>query len=292
MDKYNIDSAEVDSVRSPVEFAYFTIVEDKGVPLNADLVSSLFMAQGIVVPVAVFLMITMVSQIVISAIATEKIDKTLETLLSTPVSRLSVILSKILAATFVAILNAAVSVAAMSSFMTTTVDSAVNLAATGGADVSEIQDAAGYMTELGMTLGGTQIFLVGLQLFLTIMIVLSVSIMLGTLASDIKSQQTLIMPLMLASLAPYIISIFSDINALPFAFRAIMYAIPFTHSFTAMPNVMFGHMGLYLFGLVYQIIFFVVCMALALKLFTSDKLFTMSLNLGQKKKLKETLGHE
>ncbi len=46
-------------------------------------------------------------------------------------------------------------------------------------------------------------------------------------------------------------------------------------------------MGAYWGGLAYQVVFFVVCMILAAKLFSSDKLFTLSLNFGQKKKIKK-----
>lgn len=78
-----------------------------------------------------------------------------------------------------------------------------------------------------------------------------------------------------------------DINLLPPVLKAFIYAIPFTHTFNALNNIMFGNTGIFWGGLAYQAVLFVICMFFAVRLFTSDKIFTISLNLGQKKKLKK-----
>ena len=57
------------------------------------------------------------SQMIISAISTEKIDKTLETLLSAPVSRIAVLSSKMLAATIISALYAAIYMLGFSNMM-------------------------------------------------------------------------------------------------------------------------------------------------------------------------------
>ena len=94
------------------------------------------------------------------------------------------------------------------------------------------------------------------------------------------------MPIMMLAIVPYMISMIADVNSLPTVFRYIVYAIPFTHTFSAIPNLMFGNRTIFFIGLVYQIIVFAVCMFFALRLFMSDKIFTISLNLGQKSKYK------
>ena len=57
-------------------------------------------------------------------------------------------------------------------------------------------------------------------------------------------------------------------------------------TFSAIPNIMFGNRTLFFLGLGYQIIVFAICMFFALRLFMSDKIFTISLNFGQKTKYK------
>ena len=60
-------------------------------------------------------------------------------------------------------------------------------------------------------------------------------------------------------------------------------AIPFTHTFRAIDYIAFGNMTAYWLGLAYQIVFLAVCMSLAVRIFTTDKIFTVSLNFSRKK---------
>ena len=124
-------------------------------------------------------------------------------------------------------------------------------------------------------------------MFMTIMIALSVSLILGAMATDAKSAQTLVMPIMIFAMIPYMISLFMDVNSMSNIVKIFVWLIPFTHTFTAINNIMFGNWPVFWGGLAYQFVFFIVCMYFALKLFTSDKIFTISLNLGQKMKLKK-----
>ena len=114
-------------------------------------------------------------------------------------------------------------------------------------------------------------------MFLTILIALSVALILGVLAKDAKSAQTLTLPVMMCTMIPYMLSMFVDIKSLSPAARYIVYAIPFTHSFMAMENAMFGNMDIYVGGLIYQALFLAVCMFAALRIFMSDRIFTMTI---------------
>ena len=93
---------------------------------------------------------------------------------------------------------------------------------------------------------------------------------------------------MMMVMIPWFVSMFTDVNALPTIPKLIIYAIPFTHTFTAIPNLMFGNMTEFWIGFVYQIAVFAIVMFFALRLFKSDKILTMSLNLGQKSRFKRS----
>lgn len=90
------------------------------------------------------------------------------------------------------------------------------------------------------------------------------------------------------AMIPYIISMLADINTLPMAVRILVYAIPFTHTFSGISNLMFGNTTIFFVGLVYQVVAFAICMFFALRLFNSDKILTISLNFGQKSKYKKS----
>lgn len=272
---------DINRISDPVALNEVTVVQDKSATISSEMLMSLIQSQGMFIPIVVFILVMFTSQMIISAISTEKIDKTLETLLSAPVSRISVLGAKMLAAAIVAIINAAVYMVGFYGYMGSMLSGQIDTEMIGTSlTVNDI------MTDLGLNIGITGYIMVGLQMFMTIMVCLAVSLILGALVNDAKSAQTMLMPIMVCAMVPYIVSMVYDINMLSPVFRTIMYAIPFTHTFNAMNNIMFGNSTLYWFGLGYQFVLFLICMFFAVKIFTSDKIFTISLNFGQKKKLK------
>jgi len=279
-----ISKEQLELIENPVETSENTVVGDKSASIPLNNVLGKITMQNTVLPIIVFMLIVMTSQSLVNSISSEKIDKTLETLLSTPVTRTAIITAKMLAAAIVALINAGAMTFGVSNLMKT---STSQLAEGVSGAVGQYLSADEAINALGLNLSAVDYLLVGLQLFLTIMICLSVSIMLGALVNDTKSSQTVIMPLMILAIVPYIISMLADINALPTVIRIVVYAIPFTHTFSAMQNLMFGNTSLFLIGAVYQLIVFLVCMFFALRLFSSDKILTVSLNFGQKSKYKK-----
>ncbi|MBP7186195.1 MAG: ABC transporter permease [Ruminococcus sp.] len=283
-----IDKEELQRINSPIEITENTVVDKNWAPISIGKITAKISFQNVALPIALFVLLIMTSQSLISSVSNEKIDKTLETLLSAPVSRMSVISAKMLAAAIVALINACVMMIGFTFFVK---DSITNID-------QEVTDAAKQMLstdnafrQLGLNLSAVDYLLIGLQFFFTIMICLSISIVLGSLANDAKASQTVILPIMLLVMVPYVISILTDVNSLPTAVRIVVYAIPFTHTFMAMGNLIFGNTAIYAFGLIYQIIIFAVCMYFALRLFKSDKILTMSLNIGQKSRFKKSRSH-
>ncbi|MDE5569716.1 MAG: ABC transporter permease [Ruminococcus sp.] len=112
-----ISEEDLNRMSSPVYIAEQTVVSDKSAEVGADSILSQITMQNMLLPIIVFLIIMMTSQTIISAIANEKIDKTLETLLSAPVSRTAIIGAKTLSAGIVALLNAIVFMFGFSFFM-------------------------------------------------------------------------------------------------------------------------------------------------------------------------------
>lgn len=277
-----LSEEDMTKIEAPFAVRNISVVNNKSAEINSQMLISLLQSQGMFVPIVIFILVMFTSQMIISAISTEKIDKTLETLLSAPVSRISVLGAKMLAAAIIAIINAVVYMfgfyGSMGSMLSDQIDSqAIGQALT----VNDI------MKELGLKIGVSGYIMIGLQMFMTIMICLAVALILGALVNDAKSAQTMLMPIMVLAMVPYLVSMIYDINLLPPVIKTIVYAIPFTHTFNAMNNIMFGNTGLYWFGLAYQFILFIICMFFALKIFTSDKIFTISLNFRQKNKFKK-----
>lgn len=289
-EKMGMTDSEKELLAEPVVTVEYTTANGKTVQVSADMLMGVLMSQSMIAPFAVFFLILMASQMIMTAISTEKIDKTLETLMSAPVSRITVLTAKMISAVIVALLNAGAMIIGFAFYMQSMMGSAAaELEEGAAANTAGITSGAEAMANLGLTLGIGDILIFGLDLFLTIAIGLSVSLILGAMATDTKSVQTLVMPIMMATMIPFFVTMFADVNSMSPALRAIMYIIPFTHTYTAMTNLMFGETTLVIGGLIYQAVFFAVCMYLAVKMFTSDLLFTMnfSADSGRKRSLRK-----
>ena len=302
---YGLTAEDVALITSPANTVEFSAANGKSVEVSAAAVSSIVMMESMIAPFAIFFLLLLASQMIMTAISTEKIDKTLETLLSTPVSRMTVLTAKMVAAIISALLNAVFMIVGFGIYMVSIMGGAMSGATNGSANISDlagmtnVPDAgaltdvlstADAISQLGFSLSGMDILLFGLQLFLTLAIGLSISLILGAAATDVKSVQTLVMPIMIAVMIPFFVTMFMDFGEMPVAAKVIMFLIPFTHSYIALTNLLSGDMIMYWGGLAYQIVFFAVCMFLAVRMFTSDKLFTMSFsseNKTNKKLLKK-----
>lgn len=302
---YGLTAEDVALITSPANTVEFSAANGKSVEIPAAAVSSIVMMESMIAPFAIFFLLLLASQMIMTAISTEKIDKTLETLLSTPVSRMTVLTAKMVAAIISALLNAVFMIVGFGIYMVSIMGGAMSGATNGSANISDIAgmtnvpdtgaltdvlSTADAISQLGFSLSGMDILLFGLQLFLTLAIGLSISLILGAAATDVKSVQTLVMPIMIAVMIPFFVTMFMDFGEMPVAAKVIMFLIPFTHSYIALTNLLSGDMIMYWGGLAYQIVFFAVCMFLAVRMFTSDKLFTMSFsseNKTNKKLLKK-----
>lgn len=302
---YGLTAEDVALITSPANTVEFSAANGKSVEVSAAAVSSIVMMESMIAPFAIFFLLLLASQMIMTAISTEKIDKTLETLLSTPVSRMTVLTAKMVAAIISALLNAVFMIIGFGIYMVSIMGGAMSGATNGSANISdiagmtnvpdtgaltEVLSTADAISQLGFSLSGMDILLFGLQLFLTLAIGLSISLILGAAATDVKSVQTLVMPIMIAVMIPFFVTMFMDFGEMPVAAKVIMFLIPFTHSYIALTNLLSGDMIMYWGGLAYQIVFFAVCMFLAVRMFTSDKLFTMSFsseNKTNKKLLKK-----
>ncbi|MDE7122507.1 MAG: ABC transporter permease [Oscillospiraceae bacterium] len=269
-------------LENPVALASYTIANGKTVRANSfSLVSSMAMFDQLM-PLILFLLIILTSQTIITAIGSEKADKTLETLLSSPMPRSVIIGAKMLSALIVALVYAAVYGIGFATSLLFTVDRTAENVNIGEA-FSEILSTQQATQTLGLQISGIGWVGVILQLVLTIGISLIVSTILGGFVEDAKNSQTASLPIVILTMFPYILSMVSDIRNMDLPVRILLYLIPFTHTFTATGCLRFGQTGIFLGGLLYQAVFLAGMIFCALKLYQSDILFVHSLgSLGKK----------
>jgi ABC-2 type transport system permease protein len=270
--KKKVPDVPPDILKTPIKSKDYVIVKDKMAEGSASAISGFVYSQGVFLPIILMLVIMYSSQMVISAIAMEKQNKTLETLLTVPIPRTAIVTTKMLAAGIIGLLSAAIYIVGIRSYM-------------GGmmGDLGARAPVNAVIKQLGLTLTGNGYLLLGISLFFALLCGLAMAMILGVLAEDFRSAQTLILPLTLMILVPYLLSFFVDVQSLPLPVKLLILAIPFSHPFLATPNIMLGHYSAVFYGIVYMAVVFIVLVVIAARIFSTDRVLTMKLRWGKKK---------
>jgi ABC-2 type transport system permease protein len=272
--KKKIPDLDPNNIKSPIKTKDFVIVKDKMAQGSPEAVYSFVFGQTTFVPVILMMIIIYSSQMVISAIAMEKQNKTLETLLTVPIKRTSIVSTKMLAAGIVGLASAVIYMFGFKSYMG---------GVTGGALGQASGGVQGVIQKLGLSLDTGGYLILGVSLFFAIICGLAMAMILGVMAEDFRSAQMLIMPLIFLVMIPYFLSFFADFNTLSLPVKILVWAIPFSHPFLATQNIILGNTQGLVFGIAYMFVFFMVMVVIAARIFSTDRVLTMKLKWGKKK---------
>lgn len=273
-----LENGTANDIKNPVSTISYVSANNKTVEGNPNLLLSYLLSQTTTIPIVLFVVIIMASQMIAASVATEKENKTLETLLSLPISRKAIVVSKMLAAGLVSLAMAGIYMLGIRSF-----NSGISGVMSGASSAGN-ENMAQIAQELGLkftTLGFVEL---GVILFLAILLALAIAMILGSFSEDAKSAQGLVAPLMILVMIPYFITLFMNVSALSPAIRYIIYAIPFSYVFLAVPNILLGNNAFIIGGVIYMLILFIIFVLIAAKIFSSDLILTMKLNFSKKKK--------
>ncbi len=219
--------------------------------------------QAFVVPIIVLMVIIMAGSMVISSMGNEKENKTLETLLTLPVRRSSIVFGKLAGSAIVGLILAIIYMVGLGYYSS-------SITAAAPLDLSRY----------GLTLNALDYVLVGVSLFLGLLSALALCMLLGIFAKNYKSAQTLTMPITILAMIPMFATMMLDFNTMPLVGQVLLFAIPFTHPMMAIRSLMFDDYTLVVGGIVYEAAFAFVTMAIAVWAFRKDILLTGRLRKG------------
>jgi len=244
---------------APVATASNTILGDKEmIGIDPMTVSSLLDSQSMMMPILIMIIIVMVGGIIISSMGMEKENKTLETLLTLPVNRTTIVAGKLIGSALVGLLFGLIYMAGMAYYM-----QGFNLA-------SADYDLAQY----GLSLDIFDWTILAVMLFLAILCALGLCMILGAFAKNYKAAQSLTLPISFLAMVPMFIVMFTDYNTLPLFLQIVVFAIPFSHPMMGMNNLMFDNHLLVYGGLAYLAAFTLVTVYITVRLYKSDILLT------------------
>ena len=263
-------SLEPEVVLDPVIISAKSIVKGEPVDMNPDALFAVAMSQFFGFPFAIMMLIILAMQLAATSVASEKEEKTLETLLSLPISRFTVLIGKLTGSVIVAALGAVATIVGVIYYVGSI---------TFGAPTQMPVD----LNAIGLAPGLFGYAILGASLFVSLLSALALAVVVSVFAEDVRGAQSLLGFVYLPLFIPMIVLMFADINTLPLTIRIILLAIPFTHPMLAARAMTTGDYFTAIWGIGYVTIFTLVILYVAARIFATEKILTMRLRLRRRK---------
>jgi ABC-2 type transport system permease protein len=251
-------------VLNPIALSEKSIIKGEGVDVNPQVLFGLVISQSTILPVGIMMLLIFAMQLAATAVASEKEEKTLETLLTLPINRFMILAGKLTGSIIVAVVGAIAYLIGFNFYISSF---------TGAIPIEGNVDLAA----IGLAPTPLSYLLIGLSLFMALLSALALAISISVFAEDVRGAQALVGPLSILFIFPMLFSIFTDIYTLPFPLSIILLAIPFTHPILAANVTFTGNYLLAIGGIAYMTIFTVVVLYIAARLFGTEKILTAKL---------------
>lgn len=257
------------AVKRPLVARENVVLAGRSAEVSAAEVLGFISQQTTFIPIVLFLVIILAAQMIATTIASEKENKTLETLLASPVGRGQLVTAKMMAAATVALLSAGAYMVGMNYYM--------DQLTSGLGQNSPVPMPTGVLEQLGLTLSTIDYVMLGSSLFAGILVALAASVIMGAFAENVRAVQALITPLMVLIMIPYFLTMFVDLETVTPLIRWFVLAIPFSHPFLVAANLYTGNATAVWVGVGYQAAWFLGLTWIAARIFASDRILTLKL---------------
>jgi len=232
--------------------------------------SGLLISQSIALPTTLMIMLTYAMQIAATSVAMEKEEKTLETLLTTPVDRFAILMGK-LSSTIIVAGVASIAVLFGYNYMLGSIT--LGIPTTGSVD----------LVALGLVPSALGYTLLGISLFITLLSALALAVIMSAFSENVRGAQALVGYLYPLIYVPALALIYLDINTLPLSLKVILFAIPYSQPIIASKSVVLGDYTTIIFGIIYVAAFTLVIMYIASRLFATEKILTAKLRFKRRR---------
>ncbi|WP_042696819.1 ABC transporter permease [Thermococcus sp. PK] len=253
-----------EAILKPIDAKSFTVIKGRVVAIPPSLAANLITSQSFSMPIVIFIMIILVAQMSAGSMAMEKENKTLETLLTLPVKRITIVAGKMVGTAVIGIIAAIAYMIGMRNYL--------------GSLTSSAQVGI-TLEELGLTVTPQGAALFVLIMFLAMIFALSFAMLLAVFAEDTKSANTVVSAGIMPLTFPTFILMFADLETLPLAIKYLLLAIPFSHPILASRAMLMGEYSTMYASAVYLGVLSVLMLLITARFFTTEKLLTAKLRL-------------
>ena len=280
-----VESARSEAVNSLIEMVKrlwapdpFTVsknsvVKGKPLPIPPEVLFNLAMSQYVATPIAISIIIVLAMQLAATSVASEKEEKTLETLLSLPINRFTILMGKLFGSIFVALLGAVAYLIGFTYYM--------------GEMFTFVPTEVGVdLAELGLAPSLLGYVLMGISLFVSLLSALALAVVISAFTEDVRSAQAVVGYIYPLIFIPMFLLMYTDVFSLPLPLQILILATPYSHPILAARAAVTGNYLMAIGGIAYVSVFTVVILYVAAKFFATEKILTARIKFRKLRKLK------
>jgi len=261
-------------IREPLKITGYSVIKDKviKVPPQA-LFGQLMLGYGFLVPMVLMVLALTVTQIAATATAVENEEKTLETLLTFPVTRHEILVAKLLGSSIVAVLGGVLFSAGFFLYYQ------------GMFSIPGLGIETGDIFQALPPPPPETYLILALSLVLSILFITSLGVVIGALSSDVRMSGSLLGIVIVPILIPSLLIMYGDLKALPLGLQLFAYALPTSYPMIMAKEMVTSNIPIEtLYGIPYSAALTLIVLYATSKLLTPEKLLTLQ----HKMKLKRT----
>jgi len=274
---YNLDpNANPVFVKNPVNQKVNTVYKEN-VLENVSPSSIIQMAsmQLFMMPLAMMFIFTIAIQFAATSVSSEKEQKTLETLLTLPLNRATIVIGKLTGSILVSVVGTIGYIIGfqfyMSSFTTNIPTTQIDLG------------------EIGLGLGAFEFTIIAISLFLSLLATLSITMIVASFAEDVRTAQSLAGFIILPTMLFVFIGIFATITGKITTLTTALLFIPFANPVMIPMYLLQKDYITIAISIIILAIQTIVFIELAAKFYASEKILSAKISLRKKKRKKEEL---
>ena len=215
---------EPEVIETPLSTIYMTYVTDKLLMGSPGVVLAGISMAAVMIPLIVMVIALSVAQMSATSMAVENEERTLETLLTFPVSRFNILMAKLLGSFTVAIIGSAFNLVGLYLYMLVMMRFMASVKPpipTNQALVKDIQ------ISIPIDISPMEFLIIGISLVFSLFFLSALGIVIGALSSDVRISSTLMGPLSIIVIIPAYIIAFADVEKLSIPVQVILFSLPF-----------------------------------------------------------------
>jgi ABC-2 type transport system permease protein len=257
-----------DVVRDPFNISARSILKDKIIEVPPQIFfNQLLMGYSIMIPLLLLILSITVVQFAATATAVENEEKTLETLLTFPVTRYEILLAKLLGSSILAVIGSILFTGGFILYFN-------NMLSMQGFGFP-----IGNISQLLPSPPPESFILLAVSLILAILFVTSLGVAIGALSSDVRMANSLLGVVIVPIMVPSFLMMYGDLGTLPLALQLLVYALPTSYPIMIAKDMMTSVPLETILGIPYSAALTVLVLYATSMLLTPEKLLTIQYGL-------------